>query len=69
MGVVKHTYLGMNVTNYEQNVIEKFDKKVIPETVVSYLCLEMFAVVGYLHQCGIIHSALKPAHFLLRVTG
>ena len=38
----------------------------VPESLVHYFALEMFSVVGHLHQCGIIHAALKPAHFLIR---
>lgn len=50
-----------------QNVVKKFytAKKVIPDSLVAYLSLEMLSVTGYLHQCGIIHAALKPAHFLV----
>ncbi len=68
--VIKHNLCGwIKCLLILQSIIEKYlliKKMRVPESLVDYIAAEMFSVVGHLHNCGIIHAALKPAHFLIR---
>ncbi len=40
-------------------------KRLMAEPIVLFLGAEMLLLVNYLHQCGVIHAAIKPGHFLI----
>lgn len=48
-------------------MIDKYHamEKVVPDSLVYCFGMEMVSVVSCLHDCGILHAALKPAHFLI----
>lgn len=44
---------------------QKSGKKVMPECLVMYFCIEMLRLVDTLHQIKIIHADIKPDNFLV----
>lgn len=44
---------------------QKSGKKVMPECLVMYFCIEMLKLVHTLHQIKIIHADIKPDNFLV----